>query len=373
MLNDPNQPSSARQPRGVVKVGGKIFNTDGSVNIESAALAMPGWIEWDAENNTFYQADHFSVSFALGALPDNRKEDWFAQQQEISVEIFAGFPANVDSFTSDELTSYVYGMVDEVEFDPIARVIHLSGRDLTAKMIDSKTTAVYLNRKSSDIATALAAKYGLNPVVTATTKMTGKYYELVHAHLHHQRSEWDLLCFLAQMEQFSVYVSGRDLHFEPLPTDSALQYVLQWQANPFAFNGTRLRFSRSLTVAKGAQVTVQSFGQKGGKTITQTYPSSCPSNAQKYYFKFANMNAEQALQKAQALHKEITMHEVKLHAELPADNLLTTRNIIKMAGTGTMYDQNYYPSSICRRMSLDGGYTMDVSAKNHSPQTQVTA
>lgn len=372
MINDPNQPSSVRQPRGIVKVGGKIFNSDGSTNVESISLPMSGWIEWEVENNTFYQADRFSISFAVGGLPDNRKEDWFALQQEISVEIFAGFPTDPANYDTSQLQSLIYGLVDEVEFDPIGRVFHLSGRDLTAKMIDSKTTEVFINRKSSDIATLIAAKYGLNAVVTPTSKIVGKYYELVNAHLHHQRSEWNLLCFLAQMEQFAVYVSGHDLHFEPLTTDSADAYTLQWQANPFAFNGTRLRFMRSLTLAKGAQVTVQSFSQRGIKPVIQVYPKTAGSNAQKYTFRFANMNAEKAFQKAQALHKEITRHEVKLHADLPADNILTARNVLKVTGTGTAYDQNYFPDSIVRNMSRDSGYTMRVSAKNHSPQTQVT-
>jgi phage protein D len=372
MLNDPNQPSEARRPRGVVKVGGVIFNGDGSASVTTAPMPLPGWIEWDVHNNGFYQADRFSVSFAVNALPTDHKEDWFAQQQEINVEIFAGFPADPENYDASQLQSLIYGMVDEVEYDPVARVIHLSGRDMTAKMIDAKTTAVYVNRKSSDIATMIATKYGLNPKVTPTAKMAGKYYELVHAHLHHQRSEWDLLCFLAQMEQFSVYVSGHDLHFEPLPVDTAEPYVLQWQSNPFTFNGTHLRFMRSLTLAKGAQVTVQSFSQKTGKVINQVYPTGAASNAQKYIYRFANLNAEQALQKAQALHKEITLHEVKLSAEMPADNILTAQNTLQVVGTGTVYDQKYFPDEIRRSMSMDRGYTMSVSAKNHSPQTQVT-
>lgn len=366
-----NQQSTQRHPRGLVKIGGTTFHSDGSPDVESMSLDMPGWLEWSVENNTFYHADTFSVSFAVSALPENRKEDWFAKQQEISVEIFAGFPDNPEQYGTADLQSLIYGMADGVEFDPVARTIHLHGRDLTAKMIDTKITDVFLNRTASDIATSLATKYDLTPKITPTTILSGNSYEWVNAHLHHGKSEWDLLAYLAQQEQFLVYMYGHELHLEPLPDANSDPYVLQWQNDPFQFNGVSLKFERGLTLAKGAQVTVRSFSQKGGKPVTAIYPKTAASNAQQYNYRFANLTPEKANQKAQALYAEIVRHEVNFHAELPADNDLSTRSIIKVTGTDTAYDQNYYPASVSRSMSLDGGYKMEISAKNQSPQTEV--
>jgi hypothetical protein len=371
MLNDPAQVSEVRQPRAVVKIGGSTFNSDGSVNVATAPARMDGWVEWRVENNVFYQADRFDITFAVSALPADRGIDWFAQQQEISVEIFAGFPADPDNYDAGQMQSWIYGLADGMEFDPVRRTIHLHGRDLTAKMIDAKTTAVYVNRTASDIATMLATKYSLTPKVTTTTTNAGKYYELVHAHLHAARSEWDLLTFLAQQEQFVVYMLGRELHFEPMPDLNSDPYMLQWGTAPLTFNGSSLRFERGLTLAKGIQVTVQSFNLRG-KAITAKYPKAPGSNAQQFTYRFANLSPEKALQKAQALYHEIIRHEVNLAASMPADNILTTRNILKVAGTGTAYDQIYYPATVRRSMSVDEGYRMEVSAKNQSPQTQVS-
>lgn len=366
-----SQQSSSRQPRGLVKIGGTTFNrSDGSIDVASMSLNMPGWLEWSVENNTYRHADTFSVSFAVSALPDNRKEDWFAKQQEISVEIFAGFPADPEQYGTADLTSLIYGMADGVEFDPVARTIHLHGRDLTAKMIDTKITDVFLNRTASDIANLLAAKYDLTPKITPTTIKSGNSYELVNAHLHHGKSEWDLLAYMAQHEQFLAYMSGRELHLEPLPDQNADPYILQWQNDPFQLNGMSMKFERGLTLAKGAQVTVRSFNQKSGKAIKAVYPQNAASNAQQYNYRFAHLTSQMANQKAQALYAEITQHEVNFHAELLADNNLTTRNVIRVTGTGTAYDQLYYPASVSRSMSFDGGYKMQISAKNQSPQIQ---
>lgn len=373
MLNDPNVLSEARRPRSIVQVGGATFRVDGSPDVTSLPAPMPGWIEWEVENNVFNEADKFSISFAVSGLPDNRQEDWFAQQQEISVEIFAGFPADPDNFDASQLTSLIYGMVDEMDFDPVSRTIHLSGRDLTARLIDSNVTTTWLNRASSDVATEIAGKYGLNPQVTPTNAMSGKYYDQVVVNIQRQRTDWDLLSCLARMEKYDVYVSGHDLYFEPSPNASEIEpYVLQWQNSPFVFNGISLNFSRSLTLARGAQVTVRSFHQRG-QTITRSYPESVAGNVQQYNYAIANLSSEQAYQEALTLHGEITQHEVKMSVSLPADNDLTTANVLLVTGTGTAFDQKYYPDSVTRRMSFEGGYTMSVSAKNNSPQTEVPA
>jgi phage protein D len=365
MLNDPNAPSVVRHPRSIVKIGGAVYacfaNPADNIN---APMPMPGWIEWEVENNSFFAADRFSVSFAVSALPDGRKEDWFVQQEEITVEIFAGFPADPDNYDTGQLQSLIYGQADEVEFDPVRRVIHLSGRDLTGRMIDTKVTDVFVNRTTADVARMMAAKYDLLPRITDSKIDFGKYYaNNINAQLR-SGSDWDVLCQAAHLAQFNVYVSGHELHFEP-PTDSNQPtYMLQWQSDPFTFNGTHLHFTRSLILAAGARVTVRSANQKTGKVAQGIYPQSAPSSAQQYTYKFANLNPEQAQARAESLYKEIAQHEIKLRAELPADLDISTQTVLQVSGTGTIFDQKYYPDAVTRRMSFHDGFTMSVTAKN---------
>ena len=63
---------------------------------------------------------------------------------------------------------------------------------------------------------------------------------------------------------------------------------------------------------------------------------------------------------------------MKLKAELPGDTILDTTSVIQVTGTGTAYDQIYYPDSISRYMHWDGGFSMTVSAKNFAPDSQAT-
>jgi hypothetical protein len=41
-----------------------------------------------------------------------------------------------------------------------------------------------------------------------------------------------------------------------------------------------------------------------------------------------------------------------------------------LTGTGTDFDQTYFPDSIARTFDQAGGYTWRIQAKNHSPEGQ---
>lgn len=370
--------SVSRQPRGIVTVQG--HKSDGSLD---SVMRLDAWISFEVNNNTYYEADSFRVVFALSALPAAYSDLWWASQQEIFLEVFAGFPVDPENYTQAELQSLTYGRVDELDYDPVARTITVSGRDLTATMIDTKTTESFQNQTSSQIATTIAARHGLKPVVTATKTLTGKYYEIDTLRVNQQRSEWDILTALAGEEQMVVFVKGHELHFEAPPDINSIPYLLTWeppsdQNGAFGFNGKRISFTRALNLARGVVVTVISKNQRGQKIVAifpnkkaTIKPGQSTAKAQQYTFTYAHLTQQQALNIAQQKHNEISKHEVKMSACLPADNILLTTNLIQVIGTGTAFDQTYYVESITRRMDMSLGYEMDVKAKNHSPLSVV--
>lgn len=369
MLNTLPVAPAARAPRGLVRVSDE---------------AIDGWIDWSVSRNTYYQADTFRVTFAVRLLSPQRNEAWFSELKEGFVEIFGGLPLDPENYTDADLTSQIYGRIDDVEFDIVRGTIDLVGRDLTAVFIDAKTSMQYQNMTSSEIAKKLAESHGLTAEVVPTTTKVGTYYVRDHARMQQERSEWDLLTYLAANEGYLCYVRGKTLHFRPRPTEPGEPYVIRWEppnednAAPQA-NVESLEFSRSLTVAKGVTVVVRSWNTKQKAGFTASYPNkgrttqagaaSPFGGTQVYSFVFPGLTQEQATQKAIQLHREITSHEMKLRATLPADELLDPTAVIQVEGTGTKFDQTYYPVSVTKRMSLRGGYTMTVDAKNHNPET----
>ena len=227
-------------------------------------VASPAWIDLEVDTNAYHEADTFAVTLALSGLVAPQDKAWFAEQDTISVEVLAGFPVDPDNFGSADLTSWIIGNVDQVDFDPGQGVMHLSGRDLTSLLIDAKTTEKWQTQTASQIATTLATRHGLTPVVTATTTPVGRYYQIDHVSMTSADTEWEFLTWLATQEGFVVYVRGTELHFEPRPDpNDAPTYEIRWeepseQIGYFQSNAKRLSFSRTLTVGKGVVVQVRS-------------------------------------------------------------------------------------------------------------------
>jgi len=368
MLNSLNV-TAARQPRALVRIND---------------TRVDGWMSWEVTQNTFYEADSFRVSFATSALPSYAGADWFSRQKELFVEILAGFPADPTNPQASELDSLIYGRVDDMEFEPATGMLSMHGRDLTAAFIDARVTEEWTNIKASDVATKLAAAHGLTPVVTATSTNVGTLYKRDQVRMIANRSEWDLLAWLAREEGFVCYVQGKELHFEP-DTDTGDSYLIRWTPAPVQggypqANVQQLHFTRALTVTKGVTVTVRSASLKTKTAVVESYPTAAKSvqagkaspfgGTQNYFFTLAaGADAAKCAAYAQAKYREIVSHEMRLQARLPGDNLLQARTPIVVEGTGTDWDQTYFPSAVTRQMSMDEGYTMTVQARNRSPET----
>jgi len=370
MRVNPQPTSQVRQPRGIVMVNG---------------TRVDAWVRWSVDNNTYSEADTFQVAFALSALPAAFNDAFWSSTVEVFVEVLAGFPADADNYTAGELTSWIYGRVDDVEYDPVSRQLHISGRDLSAILIDARTTESFQNLTASGVAKKLAARHGFTPKVVATKDLVGAYYETDTVHVNTQRSEWQVLTTLAAAEGYVVYVKGKDLHFEPASTATST-YELKWEPpsdenGAYSFNGKSIIFRRALTIARGVvvEITYTMPNKKG--TYKITYPNKATgikvgqsaATAQLYRFTMLGVSRQAALKRAQREHAAITKHEVKASAQLPADDLLKATSIVSVVGTGTAFDQTYYPESIVREMDISSGYSMSFSGKNHSPETVVSA
>jgi len=358
---------TVRSPRGAVRLNG---------------ILIDGWESWEVENNAFRAADSFAVRFAAARLPPGFGPDWFGAQTAIRAEIFAtadasansGGPAGYEPTLADRL---ILGQVDDIAFDPMRGTVTLTGRDLTARLIDTRVSTGYLNQTSSLVAAVLAGRHDLTPVITETATPIGTFYSQNHISLTQERSEWDILTELAGFENFDAFVLGDELHFEPRPDPgSARRYVIDWQqrdaiSSAPAANVAALRLERSLTLARGVTVTVTSWHARQGKRFTATWPTSADAPAPAtsplaYSFIAPGLTQDQCQRIAQARYEDIARHMVRLSAEMPGDDLLDCRMIVSVQGTETPWDQSYFPDSVRRTMSADGGYRMTLSAKNIS-------
>lgn len=156
------------------------------------------------ENTLYLAADSFEATFRN----DLFLSDWFRKQQE--VKIYLGYVKYPYAWSKAELDHVFTGRIDGVKPNfGSTMIVKLPGRDYSAPMIDTEYSVAYAERTSSQIATMMAEKYGLTPLVEGTTVIVDK--ELVA-----NKKEWEVLQALADLEGFVCYVTkDKELYFGP--------------------------------------------------------------------------------------------------------------------------------------------------------------
>lgn len=338
---------------------------------------MPGLLDVEVDANNFYAANTFRATLALGGT--GKPWSFWASNDEMRVRVQVAIDGEAPA------TIFV-GLVDNVTTDPVAMLVCIDGRDLTGALIDNRTTEKWMNFRSHRVVEVLAKKHGLKAVTTQSKNRVGSFFGDEDASIKSTATQWDLISYLAQQEGRRLFIQGDTLYWVDEKDVPMRPYPLVWTGAPATPSTSRarvtqLRFERNLTLAGDVEVVVQSYDadtgdafkkkakvkhrKRGGKgrqrSETQTFVRTIP-----------NLTPERAQQRAQALLRDISQHEVRLFFSAPADNDLNETSIIKVSGTGTDYDQDYYPDSILRCWSWDQGYVMRVRAKNHLPVDEVT-
>lgn len=335
---------------------------------------MAGVTQAEVIANNHYAADCFRVELALDAAAAFPAPFWAGTTD---VQIDLQFSLDGAGFVS-----LIRGAVDIVALDPITGTLQLEGRDLTAALIESRTQETFSNRTASEIATLLAERHNLAPVITPTTTPVGRYYQSEHDRItldqfSHATTEWDLLVFLARQEGFDVFVQGASLYFQP-PTQTTSPPLM---LRPDMLMDLQLH--RSLTLARDIEVTVKSWNSRQKSAFTQTARASAlppagarnslPAPPQRYVYVRPNLTPNQALQFAQHRLSELTLHERVIDLQMPGELELTPRSTLMLAGTGTDFDQVYMIDVIERELRWNGGFIQRIRAKNTSPRVQTTA
>jgi phage protein D len=158
-------------------------------------------------------------------------------------------------------------------------------------------------------------------------------------------TEWDLLCSLAQLENFEVWVADRTLYFQPDGTGAATLSVSPTDC-------VRLVMHHALDIAAGASVTVKSWDSVAQAAVEQTATSAGYGAPTKRTLVRPNLSSAEAQSLADRLLSQITGHERVLHIAMPGDLITAPRMMMALTGTGTDFDGIYRICSVDRRLSF---------------------
>ena len=347
--------NASRQPRAGVTVNG---------------VQLVGCVEsFETTNNNWFASDTFDITLALTALPTAYPWQFFADNQ-IEVGVQAGFG------DQGALTTLVQGYADKVSLDLPNGKVALRGRDRSSDFIDTKTDLKYQNLTASQIAAKLVANHpGLTGNITPTTTLAGRYYEIDHARLTNNVTEWTLLNYLAEEEGFDCYMTGSTLNFVPSQQGGQPSITVTYQ--PGQGDYLDLQLERSMTLAKDVRVEVISWNAKQAKAFRAVATRAASARAafndaaQLYTYKIPGLTQDQAQTIANARLDAISKHEREVTLRMPGELDIMPRSVIQLTGTASSFDQTYYVDSIRREMSLGGGFVETIGMKNHTPESTV--
>jgi phage protein D len=368
-------------PRSIVRLDGHSVN----------------FIKWTVNLNSTHEADDFTITLPfkmttnlaqgyLSATPD--KASYLFTNSNVLVEVFVGFPKNPDKFQTSDLTRIMYGYMDtaELDFSDQGETVVLTGRNMMAPFIDTKSTVKYQNMTSSAIAQMLAKNHGLSSKVTPTYTLAGKYFQGDSTAINKDTTEWDLLAFLAEQEGFDIRVFDNTLYFGPFETivgnvtKDGLNYA--WGQNI-----RELTLSRSPHAAKDIVVEVHSFdtvktkhvkGSAKKKTVTYTTSTknvtataknstgtagSTTTYTQCYFF--PGLTQDQAQKKATAILNQLSKLEVTGTMSVAGNEKLTIDRLLVISGLGTGLSSNYYVRKASHNFDITSdGYRVDLDFSN---------
>ncbi len=357
--------SIARRPRAFLKIAGK----------------QTPLLTFHVLNNSHFQCDTFDFDIAAFNQPDGfGLEYWGAESLKgVQIEILSGFlePGQGNHDIPPNLKSEIMGEVDDVDASLARGIRHVSGRDLTRRLIDNKIAKTWPDHTASQIVTDLAGQVGLTPDVMATKTPVGKYASGAYSRISRDVPMWDLITGLAREEGYDAYVSGSTLHFGPAQSDTEASFDVMVSRNgkPLTLSVLEVHLKRSLTLAKDITVTVLSYApskkqpikavarrQGAAKSASTSFRTG--STSQNYTIRKPGLTPQQATELAQKTLQDLSRHERGLEYDLSYDAELTSRRKTRLFGTQTDWDTSYFIDTVTRTYSF-GSFTMNATAKNH--------
>lgn len=314
------------------------------LRVSVGSVVVPGVIELEIESVAYFAADRFRIVFAIGAAAFTTISYFL----NLGLEIVTVETA-LSGFGYSNLIS---GQIDNIQIDMRENRAILTGRDLAARMIDTELSETFVNQTASQIAVTIAQRHQLVPNVTATTTLTGQYYQLDHARTalgvnSRVTTEWNLLSALAEIENFQLSVVGEVLNFGP--TQQGVPVFMTAQ------DFITLTFDTAASLPGGT--VVKSWSSRSKKAISQSVGTGLMTTLVR-----PNLSEVQAQALATSHLATLSQHTVALLGIMPGNLVLMPGMQIEFGGTNSSLDQNYTVMEVSRTIDAQHGFLQRIRA-----------
>lgn len=355
--------------------------TTGILRAPRAVLAIAGGqivpTEVSVEMTTYRKSDTFMARVSLDAVP-GMDEIFWSSLTNTTINVLATNDAN-----SLGLASIFLGNVDVVDIDWMTRTASITGRDLAAALLETKTTENFTNQTTTQVVQTICSRVGLTANVSVPSNdNVGLTYKTDTVRITDQDSLFNVLTRLAQRSGCVFYVTGKTLHFRPADTATGGNFTIGYvRPTPLSIaqgNFISLKSRRNYVLSRNVTVRTRSWQLKQKQSVLSELDMGGSVNgAIAYEYRAPNMTKQQADDFSQGRLNDITSQEKTLDIDMPGDTALTPEMGVTLVGTGTTFDQSYTVSRVSHNFSQGGGYRMTISTrnrdKNRTIQHRVTA
>ncbi len=143
--------------------------------------------------------------------------------------------------------------------------VELSGRDKTAKLLDSRRTRKDSNKKASDIVKDLAQEHGLDADVDESESDAGKIHTDETAHLIDNDTDWNVISRLAEREGAFHFLKGNTLYIKKPGNDDVgfgkfpIRFTPPTRGRKARGNVMDITLVQNVHLNRGVKQTVRSF------------------------------------------------------------------------------------------------------------------
>lgn len=427
LLSDPKNEAST--PRAFAKIDGTSYGIkeyELTTNIHGAtdtcSVTLPISINPDFPFQLFRGPG--GVAQGAGTNPD----------QPVYLELWSGFPSNPTSGASTQvagLTRRFLGIVDQYSAAFKADEVTFEGRSLAAPLVSAKIMTPFAGQQmtTTEFVTQMAKQYGLTGVkllvpanpLTMQQVLANEYQTGVHVY-----GVWNLILQAAMQDDVDAWVDsngtlwyaaatlipratialkwGRDI--DDLTATHGVQFsknievrvhsykpVTRTSSSTRAFTGADGSSIESITISRvvnstpnfGTLQTVTTSTNSLGQT-TYTVSSKTPGGAatgiaaepasesgkQIYERWFPNLTAQECIDRAHKIYRQIVMHEYQVTMRLPmTPSLFANMDVTALLQiSGAPYgliNTQYWPRQIREHVSAESGAYWEIDATNVSP------
>jgi hypothetical protein len=322
---------------------------------------MSGLLRASVTTTNCFSADVYSLTFGTEGSAFNNIDFWSTVSSayvEVTAVLFSsGGPI---------YQSLITGMVDSIHCDPIRGIVGVEGRDLSSSMIDSYRQQDFVNQTASEVVATIAQYHNLQPVVTATSGIVGRYYsdgytKLSLGQFSRLQSDWDVVVQLARQNNFDVFVQGQSLYFQPAGEAIGAPVLVSM------YDVRSMRVEKRLNLATNTTALVQSWNsqnmaayQSNGVNQDATENQGAPSLP--FLFSGSNYTSQQVSALTNQYAAELARLSIMLHIDMPWDLTLFPRTTILLSDTDSAFDATYEIDSIERHYSSTSGSTQAIRA-----------